>query len=42
MMGFSAAAVAGFRSSAWIVAAGLAGHGVFMRRQVPFVPVENS
>jgi hypothetical protein len=29
MMGFAAAAVAGFRSSAWIVAGALAGHGVF-------------
>ena len=27
--GFVAAAVAGFRSSAWIVVGGLAGHGVF-------------
>jgi hypothetical protein len=29
MAGFAAAAVAGFRSSLWIVAAALAGHGVF-------------
>jgi hypothetical protein len=29
MVVFAAAAVAGFRSSAWIVAAALAGHGVF-------------
>ena len=29
MVMFAAAAVAGFRSSAWIVAAALAGHGVF-------------
>jgi hypothetical protein len=29
MAGFSIAAVAGFKSSAWIVVAGLAGHGVF-------------
>jgi hypothetical protein len=29
MTGFSIAAVAGFKSSAWIVVGGLAGHGVF-------------
>ena len=29
MAGFSTAAVVGFKSSAWIVVAGLAGHGVF-------------
>jgi hypothetical protein len=29
MLAFAAAAVAGFRSSAWIVVAALAGHGVF-------------
>jgi hypothetical protein len=29
MIGFSIAAVVGFRSSAWIVVAGLAGHAVF-------------
>ena len=29
MAGFSIAAVAGFKSSSWIVVAGLAGHGVF-------------
>ena len=29
MAGFSIAAVVGFRSSAWIVVGGLAGHGVF-------------
>jgi hypothetical protein len=29
MAGFSIAAVVGFKSSAWIVVAGLAGHGVF-------------
>ena len=29
MMLFAAAAVAGFKSSAWIVVVGLAGHGVF-------------
>jgi hypothetical protein len=29
MMPFAAAAVAGFKSSAWITAAALAGHGVF-------------
>jgi hypothetical protein len=29
MMGFAIAAVVGFKSSEWIVVAGLAGHGVF-------------
>jgi hypothetical protein len=29
MVGFAVAAVAGFKSSMWIVVAGLAGHGVF-------------
>ena len=29
MIGFTIAAVAGFRSSTWIVVAGLAGHGLF-------------
>jgi hypothetical protein len=29
MMGFSIAAVVGFKSNAWIVVGGLAGHGVF-------------
>jgi hypothetical protein len=29
MAGFAIAAVVGFKSSAWIVAAALAGHGVF-------------
>ena len=29
MAAFTAAAVAGYKSSAWIVVAGLAGHGVF-------------
>jgi hypothetical protein len=29
MVGFSIAAVVGFKSSAWIVVGGLAGHGIF-------------